>query len=116
MQIQVNTDHNIDGHDELASYVSAEIESRLTRFGDQITRVEVHLGDESAGRSGGSDMRCMIEARPAGRSPVAVTDHAATVGEAVSGATGKLVRLLETEFGRRDDRKGGTTIRGSERA
>ncbi|MGH3119860.1 MAG: HPF/RaiA family ribosome-associated protein [Streptosporangiaceae bacterium] len=116
MQIQVNTDRTIEGRDELASEVSARIASRLERFGDQITRIEVHLGDESTTRKGAADMRCMIEARPAGRSPVAVTEHAASVGEAVAGATGKLVRLLESEFGRLGDKKGAATIRGSEPA
>ena len=50
MQIQVNTDNNIEGRDELARRVEAGIEAALSRFSDQITRVEVHLGDESAGQ------------------------------------------------------------------
>ncbi|MGH3192168.1 MAG: hypothetical protein ACRDPY_21695 [Streptosporangiaceae bacterium] len=47
---------------------------------------------------------------------MAVTNHAASVDEAVAGAIGKLTRLLESEFGRLGDQKGGATIRGSESA
>ncbi len=112
MQIQVNTDGNVEGREELVEHVSAEIKARLGRFGDQVTRYEVHLGDESAGRSTSSDMRCMIEARPARRGAVAVTCHAASLHEAVSGAVEKLAHLLAREFGRRDHRKGGASIRG----
>src|SRR5829696_8201924 len=79
MQIQVHTDRNVDVSAGIIERIEAELESALSRFSDQITRVEVHLGDESAGRSGGADKRCMLEARPAGQQPVAVTHHAASV-------------------------------------
>lgn len=48
MQIQVNTDDNIEGHDTLTAQVEAEILDSLSRFAAQITRVEVHLSDENA--------------------------------------------------------------------
>jgi Sigma 54 modulation protein / S30EA ribosomal protein len=115
MQIQVNTDHNIEGREVLAGRVEAAVRAALSRFSDQITRVEAHLGDESAGRPSGGDKRCMLEARVAGRQPVAVTNYADTLDEAFRGAADKLGRLLESEFGRLDDRKGGTSIRGPER-
>jgi len=114
MQIQVNTDDNVKGSDELTRHVEAEIGAALSRFSDQLTRVEAHLSDENAGKSGGADKRCMLEARPAGKQPVAVTHHAATLGEACSGAAQKLKNLLESQFGRLDDRKGGASIRHSE--
>ena len=56
----------------------------------------------------------MLEARPRGRAPVAVTNYADTLDEAFRGATDKLRRLVESEFGRLDDRKGGASIRGNE--
>ena len=97
MEIQVNTDHNIDLPEARIADVEFEVRAVLARFADHITRVEVHLGDESAGRSSGEDKRCMVEARPAGRPPVAVTDHAATLDEALRGALHKLKRLLDGE-------------------
>lgn len=111
MQIQVNTDSNVVGREELEARVATTVESGLARFGDRLTRVEVHLGDESAGRRTEGDKRCMIEARPAGRAPVAVTAHAASLEEALGVAVGKLVTVLGRERSRRDHHKGGPTIR-----
>jgi hypothetical protein len=91
--------------------IEAELGSALARFSDHITRVDVHLGDESGGRPGGTDKRCMLEARPAGQQPVAVTHHAASVGEACSGAVHKLETLLQSRYGRANNRKGGESIR-----
>lgn len=111
MQIQVNTDSNVTGREELADRIAAMIEVRLARFADHLTRVEVHLADESAGRTTAADKRCTIEARPAGRQPVAVTSHAPSLDEACTAAVGKLVTVLAREFGRRDHHKGSASIR-----
>ncbi len=104
MQIEVSTDHNVDGNDELIRRLKAEVHDDLTRFSDRLTRVEVHLGDENAAKSGAADKRCTLEARPAGQPPVAVTNHAATLDEACRGALHKLENLLERRFGRLDNR------------
>lgn len=111
MQIQVNTDDNVEGREELASRVETEITTVLSRFSDQITRVEVHLSDENAGKSGGSDKRCLIEARLTGQQPVAVSHQGSTIEEAYSGAAKKLRRSLESTLGRLNDHKGGASIR-----
>jgi ribosome-associated translation inhibitor RaiA len=103
MQIQINTDHSIEGHEALAAQVSGVVESALSRFGDHITRVEVHLSDESGHKSSQNDKRCMMEARLEGHQPIAVTHHAATLDQAVDGAADKLVRLIESTLGRLRD-------------
>jgi len=100
MKIQLNTDVHIEGTEGLAAKVSAWVEQTLGRFSEHITRVEVHLSDENGGKSGPRDQRCMLEARLEGRQPVAVTDHAATLEQAVHGAAQKLANLLENTFGR----------------
>ena len=100
MQIQVNTDHNIDGHEAMATHVRTVVEHALTRFGEHITRVEVHLSDENADKSGQHDKRCVIEARLAGRPPIAVTSHAGSLHQAIDGASGKVTRLIESTLGR----------------
>ena len=114
MQIEVSTDHNVDGSDELTSQVAADVTDALSRFSEQLTRVEVHLGDENVDKGGAADKRCMIEARPAGQQPVAVTNHGATVEEACGGALRKITSLLDRRFGRLDNRKGGATVRRAE--
>lgn len=101
MQIQVNTDRNIDGHETLTTHVSTVVVSALSRFSDRITRVEVHLSDENSDQKhGGDDKRCMIEARLEGRQPIAATHVATTVDFAVDGAAAKLCRLIESSVGR----------------
>lgn len=111
MQIQVNTDDNIKGRDELASRIEAEVTAKLSRFSDQITRVEIHLSDENAGKSGSAHMRCLMEARPAGRQPIAVSHEGTTLEEAYSGAAKKLRSSLESTLGRASDHKGDASIR-----
>jgi hypothetical protein len=111
MLIQVNTDGNVDGREKLVRYVEAEVGSILSRFADHITRLEIHLSDENADKPGNTDKRCLMEARPAGRPPVAVSHEGATLEDAWTGAAKKLARLLETTLGRAGDRKGGASIR-----
>jgi ribosome-associated translation inhibitor RaiA len=108
MQIQFNTDRNVDGHEALAARVSGAVESALRRFSDRVTRVEVHVSDENGDKNGQDDMRCMMEARLEGRQPVAVTHQAATLDRAVDGAAGKLARLIESTLGRLHDQRSRT--------
>lgn len=109
MQIQINTDHNIEGHDALTSHVSGVVQDALDQLSEHITRVEVHLSDENGpkkGQTGGqNDKRCMMEARLEGYHPLAVTAHADTLHQAIDGAAKKLVRLVESTLGRLHDHK-----------
>jgi ribosome-associated translation inhibitor RaiA len=115
MKIQLNTDHNVEGSEALTLMVEAEVQSALERFEDRLTRVEVHLSDESGEKDGsGATKRCMLEARPAGIQPVAVTDSADTLEQAVIGATQKMQSLLNSTFGRIDGRDADATIRQNE--
>ncbi len=101
MLVQVNTDSNIEGSSEQNQWIEAQVTSALDRFGDQITRVEVHLRDRNSDKkSGAADMDCMLEARIAGLQPLVVDDQAATIEEAVDGAVGKLKRSIESTLGR----------------
>jgi ribosome-associated translation inhibitor RaiA len=100
MQIQTNTDRNIEGSEGLSAQVKAVVESALRRFSDGVTRVEVHLSDENSARGGADDKRCMMEARLEGRPPTTVTHQAATVKEALDGAAAKLARSIESTLGR----------------
>jgi ribosome-associated translation inhibitor RaiA len=105
MQIQINTDHNIEGHEALAARVSSVVESALSLVSDHITRVEVHLSDENSAMGGQHDKRCLMEARLEGRQPIAVTHQAATLDEAVDGAADKLARLIDSDLGRMRDQR-----------
>jgi len=104
MQIQINTDHNIQGYESAAATVREKVKHALARYSSHITRVEVHLGDENASKRGGDDKRCMMEARLDGRPPIAVTQQAATLDAAMDGAAAKLERSIDSMLGRLRDR------------
>ena len=65
----------------------------------------MHLSDENSGKAGKNDQRCVLEARLQGRSPVAVTEHADSQGQAIKGATEKMVSLLDHTLGRLHDHR-----------
>jgi hypothetical protein len=105
MHVQINTDSNIEGDNALAQQVEAVVRGALDRFSERITWVEVYFSDENSNKKFGThDMRCVMEARLTGLSPIAVTHQAATVGQAVEGAAGKLERTLESTLGRLGNR------------
>ena len=114
MQIQVNTDENIEGREAMAAGVEAVVTATLGHVSEHLTRVEVHISDENAGKSGRHDKRCMMEARPKNQKPVAVTHEAPSVDEACAGAAKKLRSLLETQFGKLHDVKGAASTRHNE--
>ncbi|MDP3405665.1 MAG: hypothetical protein Q8S03_13295 [Brevundimonas sp.] len=106
MQVQINTDNTLPGREALLGEIETTVRDRLSRFEDRLTRVEVHLTDEDGSSRDLDDKRCMIEARPAGRDPVSVTDQAGSIDQATAGALGKLTTVLERTFGRQTNRKG----------
>jgi ribosome-associated translation inhibitor RaiA len=105
IDVQVNTDSSIDGTESLIANVESSVNSGLGRFAGRITRVEVHLSDQNAGKGGTDDKRCMMEARLEGLQPIAVTDTSGTLMQAVDGAVGKLKRSIQSTLGKlRDNR------------
>ena len=102
MQVQIRTDHNIEGSEALINRSKAVLEDALNRVSDRISSVDVHLSNQNSDRhqDGNDSMRCMIEARLEGLQPLAVTDQAATLDQAVDGATDKLTRLIDHTLGR----------------
>lgn len=105
MLIQVNTDRNIESHDGLTAHVNAVVEHALSRFGAQVTRVEVHLSDQNGNKPGEDDKRCVMEARLTGRPPSAVTHDAASVHQAIDGAATKLRRVLDSTLAKLHDQR-----------
>jgi ribosome-associated translation inhibitor RaiA len=100
MQIQINADHHIDGHEALSAWATGEVTSALSRHSAHITRVEIHLTDENSHKGRPGDKSCVLEARMEGRPPMAVTEHAANFHQAVTGACEKLNRSIESAVGR----------------
>jgi len=103
MQIQFNTDKNVTVSEGLIASATSLISEELSRYSQQITRVEVHFSDEDGNKDGVNDKRCMMEARLAGMKPIAVTNQANTHQQAFFGAIDKLKTSLEKITGRLKD-------------
>jgi ribosome-associated translation inhibitor RaiA len=103
MQIQVNTDRNVQGGEELAIRVQQIVTDSVEHLSDRITRVEAHLSDENSDKGGGDDKRCLLEARLAGLPPIAVSHAAESMAIAVDGAAEKLRTALSRTLGRLED-------------
>ena len=101
MQIQITTDHNIEGHQPLLDQVRATVSEAVGSFSAHITRVEVHLSDENSDKKTGVNaFRCVMEAKLAGQKPAVVTDDATSLDQSIAGAAEKLARLIVSIRGR----------------
>ncbi|MDP4033323.1 MAG: HPF/RaiA family ribosome-associated protein [Pseudorhodobacter sp.] len=104
MQFQINTDHNIQGDIRVAEVAEQIVTAALAPLIGRLSRIEVHLTDVNAQKGGADDIRCVVEARPEGLKPLAVTHHDANVEAALKGGARKLRTLLDREFGKLDRR------------
>ncbi len=105
MKIQVNTDNVIQGRSDVVAHVESVVKSKLGAISEGITRIEVHIQDQNAHKSGPDDKRCQVEARLEGRAPVSATHAADSIQSAVSGAVDKLRNVLDTELGKMRQRR-----------
>jgi len=100
MIIQVKTDNHIKGSVGLQSHVESVLDDILGRFGDRITRVEVHMRDENAHKPGDGDKVCHMDARVSGLQPINVQHQGNTLDQAIDGAAEKLARAIDSAVGR----------------
>ncbi|MNY13229.1 hypothetical protein D3C86_1463550 [compost metagenome] len=100
MTIQLNTDKNLTIHQEYEEKIHGQLNEGLSRYSDLITRLEVHLSDENGSKDGLDDKRCLLEARIAGKEPIAVTNLGNTYDLALNGALTKLKSTLEKVAGK----------------
>ncbi|CUH67667.1 hypothetical protein TG4357_03139 [Thalassovita gelatinovora] len=99
MQIQINTDHNIQGDDRVAEVCEQIVTDALAPISSRLTRVEVHIKD-IRGPKGGEDIRATVEARPEGLRPYAAHHDATDIKVALRQAAKKLKQRLDAEFGK----------------
>jgi hypothetical protein len=108
MEIQINTDKNIVTNVAHNNWLHKTIETALLRYKDKITRIELHLSDENAGKNGPEDKKCLLEARPVGIQPVVVTSLSETIDQAVLDALDKMDHLLKSLFERKNEHQHST--------
>ncbi len=112
MQVQVRTDHHVDGDEKLIAFVEEQVVAGLAPYADRIMSVQVHLSSESGARRGPADLACMIEVRATRRGPVVVRRHAVTKDGGVHAAVDAMREVLSRLFGRLEDRhRGADSIR-----
>lgn len=104
MIVKLNTDNHIEGNGGLATHVETTMKHHLSRFINDVTRIEVHLSDQNSHKETGSDKRCRVEARPTGLDPIAVSQDAENVHLAIEGAAQKMKRALDTALGKRNNK------------
>jgi len=96
MQIQLNTGPGIEGKATLEEWAGDHLRQQLHRFGDHVSRVDIHLSDENSGRTTADDKRCTLSANLVGAGALAVHENAANVDQALRGAVDKLVRAVSS--------------------
>jgi len=70
MHIQVNTDENIEGSEDLTALVSAEIRSRLDRYSEHITRIGPTSAASSKRASKGDSRKSRATRLPRSKGPI----------------------------------------------
>jgi ribosome-associated translation inhibitor RaiA len=110
MQIQVNSNNHIESSIRLEEWVRTTVESTLEHYDEYLTRVEVHIRDETGDKPGPGDIKCQMEARPKGHQPISVSHKADTLDLAVDGAAVKLDHALEHLFGKLRDKRGAAPV------
>lgn len=100
MEILINTDNNISASQEMRSYMKADLESAFERFSEHLTRLEVKISDENAGKEGENDKKCVLEARLKGMQPIAVSGQGNSIDQAVTDATNKMKNSLDSVMGK----------------
>ncbi len=115
MLVLVKTDNHVDGNAKRAAEIETEVHDLLSRFADRLTRVEVKFFDDnSREKLGKDDLRCVIEARPAGLQPIMVSHQADSLRHAAGGALDKLKKILDRTYDKLSDHKGQTSFGGDQ--
>lgn len=99
MQIDIHTDETLAHSPALNSRVEQRFAAALAPYAGRLGGVKVHLTDVGADRATGNDMTCVVHVSLDGQAPLAATDHASTIEEAVGGAAHQLERLLASRTG-----------------
>lgn len=100
MQVLVNSGKHVTSSMDFRDGIGSRIRDKLQRYEDHLTRIEIHLSDENALKSGPQDKRCKVEARMKGRDPLTVSHDASELQQAIDGAVNKLTNALDRTIGK----------------
>lgn len=92
---------DMDNSPAAREFVEEAIDKACQSFGDRLTRVEVHLRDDSSPKKSGTlDKRCTIEYRLTNRQPDVVEARENDIYQAISMAADKLKRVVQKKLSR----------------
>ena len=95
MIIQINHG-DIEKSDSLEQHVREQINERLGYLSERLTRIEVHLRDDSSPtKHTPGDKRCTMEARPAGMQPLVVEHQGEDFYKVIPETVDKLERVVK---------------------
>jgi hypothetical protein len=113
MAVFLRTDNHLDGGEKLAKFVESVAEGAVEHVKNQVTRVDVYLGEENGSqKSSDHEIRCSMEARIGGLKPIAVTARAGSVDDAVRSAADKLQASIDSTMGKVRHKKGRMSYAG----
>lgn len=95
MEIKINTDNHIDGHQRFIDNFTNELEQSLKRFENYVTRYEVYFSDENGDKNTPDDKKCVIEARVKHKNIERVSHNASEVHQSFEGAVRKMKAVLD---------------------
>jgi len=87
--VQIRTDNHIKSDAEANARLEEKVRSKLRRFDQRISGVEIHVADMNGAKGGDGDKRVSLEIRISGHEPVGVHADAARVDAAVALAADK---------------------------
>lgn len=90
MDIHTSTDNTIHGDMRVTEIAELAVQNDLGHMSDWLSRVDVHLKDQNGAKKGPANIRCTMEARPRGLSPLAAHADAPDIQAALKGAAVKL--------------------------
>lgn len=104
MLLQINFG-DVQHSSALESWAEERVHKQLGYLTEKLTRVEVHLRDDnSAAKSSNDDKRCVMEARIAGRRPLAVDHSGGDMYKVIDETAAKLSRAVKTDIERNAQR------------
>jgi ribosomal subunit interface protein len=105
-ELHVETSYkDIERTDAIDQRVHEAARKQLGRFAERLTRLEVHISDNNAGKSGPDDKRVLVEARPRSMDPVVADATGDDLYATIDAAAAKMRRLLDRHFDKHDERR-----------
>ncbi len=105
-ELHIETSYKgLDRTDAIDQRVRDACTKQLKRFASRVTRVEAHISDENANKSGPDDKKVLIEVRPSSMDPVVVDAQGSDLYATIDAAAAKMQRLLDRHFDKHDDHR-----------